>query len=77
MRLQFVFSAAGSVGDGSPGPAPPRGGAQVAGPAPGGVPDAVRLRADAGVEAARIVGLIEELRAAGVKKVTLMTAGRS
>ncbi|MEQ8344237.1 MAG: biopolymer transporter ExbD [Sneathiellaceae bacterium] len=57
-----------------------------AGAAAGGVPDgppalpadlAVRIRADAAVEAVAIVKLIEDLRAAGVGKVTLMTAGQS
>lgn len=38
---------------------------------------AVRIRADAAVEAVAIVRLIEDLQAAGVRKVTLMTAGGS
>jgi len=36
---------------------------------------AVRLRADAAVDSATVIALIEELRRAGVRKVTLMTSG--
>ncbi|MFC3230642.1 ExbD/TolR family protein [Marinibaculum pumilum] len=75
--LAKARQAATTGGGPSLGQAQPQDGAPGAGPAPGGFPEAVRLRADAGVEAARIVGLIEELRAAGVEKITLMTAGRS
>lgn len=43
---------------------------------PGGVPEALRLRADAGTPAAVLLPVLDALRAAGVARVSLVTLRR-